>query len=322
MSRYQNSIPSHPIENKENSTLYQNQRRETNKSFKSGTDRVHNELVFNNSFKNLNNYQHKNSCVQKVSSHEETIIKHLINIDNSPLLTDKFYKIQLEITEKMRAILIDWLIDVGQKFKLKTETIFRTVATIDRYLAKEIVLKKEFQLVGIATLMLISKYEEIYPPQLKDYVAVCDNAFSKDIVLEMESKIILKLEFKLSYPTAYCFFEHLVSRIDMPIRLKTFCLYILEVGLLDISILKYSSLTQAASVIFLVSKIFKEDKIRDGFQDKFLITEQQAREGAKELYVCLQKHDLSSFTAIKRKFSSHENFEVSKYKIERIDNHR
>jgi len=28
--------------------------------------------------------------------------------------------------------------------------------------------------------MIVGKYEEIYPPVLKDYVAVCDNAYTKE----------------------------------------------------------------------------------------------------------------------------------------------
>jgi len=45
-------------------------------------------------------------------------------------------KKQLDINEKMRAILIDWLVDVHQKFKLVNETLFLTVNLIDRYLEK------------------------------------------------------------------------------------------------------------------------------------------------------------------------------------------
>lgn len=36
----------------------------------------------------------------------------------------------------MRAILVDWLIDVHAKFKLKDETLYITISLIDRYLAK------------------------------------------------------------------------------------------------------------------------------------------------------------------------------------------
>jgi hypothetical protein len=41
---------------------------------------------------------------------------------------------QNDINEKMRAILVDWLIEVHLKFKLLPETLFLTVNIIDRYL--------------------------------------------------------------------------------------------------------------------------------------------------------------------------------------------
>jgi len=37
------------------------------------------------------------------------------------------------ITENMRAVLIDWLVEVQMQFKLLQETLFLTVNTIDRY---------------------------------------------------------------------------------------------------------------------------------------------------------------------------------------------
>ena len=47
-----------------------------------------------------------------------------------------YMQVQTDINEKMRAILVDWLIDVHHKFKLLPETLFLTVNIIDRYLAK------------------------------------------------------------------------------------------------------------------------------------------------------------------------------------------
>ena len=50
--------------------------------------------------------------------------------------------------------------------------------------------------------MIVGKYEEIYPPVLKDYVTVCDNAYSKEQILEMEAQILLSLNFDLVRPTS------------------------------------------------------------------------------------------------------------------------
>ncbi len=74
----------------------------------------------------------------------------------------------------MRAILIDWLIDVHSKFKLLNETLFLTVNLIDRYLSKCQVSRQNLQLIGVSCMFIATKYEEIYPPDLRDFVYVTD----------------------------------------------------------------------------------------------------------------------------------------------------
>ena len=62
----------------------------------------------------------------------------------------------------MRAVLIDWLIDVHFRLKMFPQTLFIIVALIDGYLSKKQVKKHELQLVGAATLFTAAKYEETY----------------------------------------------------------------------------------------------------------------------------------------------------------------
>lgn len=73
---------------------------------------------------------------------------------------------QPEINESMRAILVDWLIDVHRKFELSPETLYLTINIVDRFLAIKIVSRRELQLVGISAMLMASKYEEIWPPEV------------------------------------------------------------------------------------------------------------------------------------------------------------
>jgi hypothetical protein len=58
------------------------------------------------------------------------------------------------------------------------------VNTIDRYFSKNVVKeKREVQLVGLAAALMVSKYEEIYPPTLKDFCYVANEIYSQDEVL-------------------------------------------------------------------------------------------------------------------------------------------
>lgn len=54
-------------------------------------------------------------------------------------------------------------------------------------------------------MLLASKYEEIYPPEIRDLVFITDRAYNKEQILEMESTMANALQFRLTVPTIYCF---------------------------------------------------------------------------------------------------------------------
>lgn len=89
---------------------------------------------------------------------------------------------QPHINERMRSILVDWLVEVHLKFKLVPETLYLTVNLIDRYLERQEVSRPKLQLVGVTSLLIASKYEEIYPPELRDLVYICDRAYTRSEV--------------------------------------------------------------------------------------------------------------------------------------------
>ena len=120
---------------------------------------------------------------------------------------------QAEINDKMRAILVDWLIEVHTKFKLQRETLYITITIIDRYLASHQCTKGELQLVGVSSMLIACKYEEIYPPELKDFVYITDRAYTKEDVLQMEFRILSVLQFDLTFPTALRFLERFTKVI-------------------------------------------------------------------------------------------------------------
>jgi cyclin B len=120
-------------------------------------------------------------------------------------------RIQRDINEKMRAILVDWLVDVHLKFKLLPETFFLTINLIDRYLSKQSVARGKLQLVGVAAMFIACKYEEIYAPEVKDFVHVCDRAYNKEEIFQMESSILLMLSFDLTQTSSLRFLERFLQ---------------------------------------------------------------------------------------------------------------
>lgn len=96
--------------------------------------------------------------------------------------TPAFMEKQLLINDRMRAIVVDWLVEVHLKFKLVPETLYLTVNLVDRFLARKQVSHPNLQLVGVTSLWIASKYEEVYPPDLCELVCICDRAYTHDEV--------------------------------------------------------------------------------------------------------------------------------------------
>lgn len=225
---------------------------------------------------------------------------------------------QSDISDKMRSILIDWLVDVNLKFKLQPQTLFICVNLIDRFLAKERVNRSEVQLVGISVLMIVAKFEEIYPPLLKDYIGVCDNAYDKNQILEMESRILIAVNFNLTQTSSFSFLQLIQINVKLDAKAFVFARYILENALFDLSLLKYTNYILAVGAVFLANKIFKKDDWKKEFDSKVGLSEQIAKICAKDLFAMMQIQEKSQLIALKRKFLSADLFEVSKYRIERV----
>lgn len=158
---------------------------------------------------------------------------------------------QDEINETMRMMLIDWLVEVHMKFRLEEETLFLCVNIIDRYLSVTNVERSKFQLVGVTALLLACKYEEIYPPLVKDCVYVTDRAYSRQDVLDMECEIFFNLDFNISTPTAYPFLQRFLFMLNARRTMRYAAHYYMDRILLEHDMLKFRPSVIAAAAVCL-----------------------------------------------------------------------
>lgn len=63
---------------------------------------------------------------------------------------------QADINYSMRAILVDWLVEVSEEYNLDTETLYLSVSYIDRFLSYMSVVRNKLQLVGTAAMYIAS----------------------------------------------------------------------------------------------------------------------------------------------------------------------
>jgi G2/mitotic-specific cyclin-B, other len=98
-------------------------------------------------------------------------------------------------------------------------------------------------------LLIACKYEEIYPPELKDFVFITDRAYTKEDVLQMEFLILSSLSFDLSFPTCFRFLERYMRMLGEDPHVMSLALFMMELALIDVKMLQYPpSIIAAASL--------------------------------------------------------------------------
>ena len=124
-------------------------------------------------------------CAQDAASVER---RHADMFSQHPLLQPR-----------MRSVLLDWLIEVCEVYRLHRETYYLAMDFLDRYLAlTEDLPKTQLQLIGITCLFIAAKMEEIYPPKIGEFAYVTDGACTESDILSKELAIMKCLEWRLS----------------------------------------------------------------------------------------------------------------------------
>lgn len=127
---------------------------------------------------------------------------------------------QPDISHSMRTILVDWLVEVGEEYNLQNETLHLAISYIDRFLSIMSVVRAKLQLVGTAAMFIAAKYEEIYPPEVNEFVYITDNTYTRKQVLRMEQLILKVLTFDLCVPTTTVFLNGFPCVGNQPPEIK------------------------------------------------------------------------------------------------------
>ncbi|CAG7890495.1 unnamed protein product [Brassica rapa] len=106
------------------------------------------------------------------------------------------------------------------------------------------------QLVGVSALLIASKYEEIWPPQVNDLVYVTDNSYQSKQILVMEKTILGNLEWYLTVPTQYVFLARFVKAAVPDPEMESMVHFLAELGLMHCDALKFCPSMLAASAVY------------------------------------------------------------------------
>jgi len=151
----------------------------------------------------------------------------------------KFYR---KITTHEREILINWLIIIQVEFNLLPETLFITVNIIDRYLSKQKISLNQLQLLGITAMFIASKFQEIYPPIMTDFIQMTRNSFESTEMRSMECKVLTVIEFNVNCSPSQTFLENYSRAINVSEpRVLIYASYLLDIALIKYDFLKFTT---------------------------------------------------------------------------------
>ncbi|KAL9240871.1 hypothetical protein vseg_015043 [Gypsophila vaccaria] len=169
---------------------------------------------------------------------------------------DYMQKIQKDVSANMRGILVDWLVELAEEFKVIPDTLYLTVSHIDRYLSSKPINRQRLQLLGVSSMLIASKYEEIDPKPVEKFVDMTENTYTKQEVVDMEADVLKSLNYEMGNPTVKTFLR-MFARVaqvdpkDPDLQLEFLGYYFSELSLLDYGSVKFLPSTIAASAIFL-----------------------------------------------------------------------
>ncbi|TVU07534.1 hypothetical protein EJB05_40893, partial [Eragrostis curvula] len=226
--------------------------------------------------------------------------------EGSSCVSPNYMSSQTDINEKMRGILIDWLIEVHYKLELLEETLFLTVNIIDRFLACENVARKKLQLVGVTAMLLACKYEEVSVPVVEDLILICDRAYTRADIIEMERIMINTLKFNMSVPTPYCFMRRFLKAAHSDKKLELLSFFLIELSLVEYEMLKFPPSMLAAAAIYAAQCTmngFKSWNKCCELHTKY--NEEQLMECSRMIVELHQRAPQGKLTAVHRKYTTY-----------------
>lgn len=252
--------------------------------------------------------EEKPTNVNEVSEYATEIHTYLREMELKSRPKAGYMKKQPDITNSMRAILVDWLVEVGEEYKLQSETLYLAVNYIDRFLSSMSVLRGKLQLVGTAAMLLASKFEEIYPPEVAEFVYITDDTYTKKQVLRMEHLVLKVLSFDLAAPTINQFLTQYFLQQSVSSKVESLAMCLGELSLVDSDpFLKYLPSQTAAAAYILANYT-----ITGASWSKSL--EEKTGYSVEELMPCLEDlHQIYLTAAQHAQQSVREKYKSSKY---------
>ncbi|KAF9345454.1 hypothetical protein BGX34_004756 [Mortierella sp. NVP85] len=190
--------------------------------------------------------------------YKDEIFQYMKQMEKETMAVPDHMDLQPELTWELRPLLVDFLIEIHSHFNLQPETLYLTMNMMDRYLSKRVVYKKHYQLVGMTSLWVASKYEDSKDrlPSVAQLCKLCSNTYEESAFITMERYVLKTLEYNLGHPTAEAFLKkdlEMAGTDELVVR--HVAQFLMEITLFQRGFLSFGSSTIATSALYLARSI-------------------------------------------------------------------
>ncbi|KAI8853407.1 cyclin-like protein [Chytridium lagenaria] len=193
-----------------------------------------------------------------VSEYEVEIFEHSKRMEIVTMPKSNYIEIQSDLTWDMRSELVNWLVEVHCKLRLLPETLYYAVNVVDRFLSTKAIPVTKLLLVGVTSLFIACKYEEVQIPAVAVMAYMVNNAHNVDEIIKAERYVLHMLQFDLGYPGPLMFLRR-ISRADRyEPHARLLAKYLLEATLVDEQFLEVKPSYLAASAMYLSRKLLAD----------------------------------------------------------------
>jgi len=193
------------------------------------------------------------TCAQ----YAKDLFSYLRTREHAILYNERGREEQMDVSSVDREKVIEWISEMQTRFKLRDETLYLAVNIFDRYLQTGQIKDNQYFLIGIASILIASKYEEIYPPHLKQLLLHIDTTAKE--VHAMELKVLKALNFDISVPTVLVFLERHKKFFSCDENRFNLALYVCEGQLLSGIMSKYKPSLLAVTGLYIAERAMNKD---------------------------------------------------------------
>lgn len=247
-----------------------------------------------------------------ISEYIDEIIAYMRSLELKTAPNANYLATQKELDWGSRTMLVDWMVEIHYKLKLLPETLFIAINSVDRFLSLRVVSLAKLQLVGIAALLISSKFEEVISPSISNFVYLSDNSFDAKEILKAERYMLHVLDYCIWYPSPMTFLRRVSKADNYDIQSRTLAKYLMEVIPMVQELLGCAPSLMAASSIWLARKMLGRGAWNANLAHYSGYTQLEVLPVARRLVEFLGSPALSAkYEAVRNKYASKKFMKAS-----------